>query len=55
LGGQLPALRNYNYDAGTLKAARHAELVSASVDFEITTLSKNSKIHHYTDAETSLA
>ena len=41
---------------GTLKVVRHAELVSASVDFGVSTLSELiGKIHHGTDAETSSA
>jgi len=40
--------------AGIFKAMRHAELVSASVDFGISTLSElNGKIQHDTDPETS--
>jgi len=38
------------------KAMRHAELVSASVDFRVSVPSElNGKIHHSTDAETSSA
>jgi len=40
----------------TFKTTRHAELVSASVDFGISTLIEFiGKTHHNTDAETSSA
>jgi len=48
--GKLKNVAHYHH------IVRHAELVSASVDFEISTLNEfNNGIHHDTDAETSSA